>query len=683
MKVRTGLCLLGIAFLVMGASVHPAQAQQQPSLNVVYQDSLSQHFGIYSETTQNITLTVSGDAGIANQSTVVSVYFSFDFTNIFGVPKGGNYSLQVVSQHPFVIGLLVTLPKGNDSFDFSITGTSHDTSILYRGSALITEAFVSVNAPPYSPTSYQVLIPTSPKSEIVSIYPGTGPGLTTQNVIINGTSFLSTGFSFPSATIIASTISVIYQPQYFNYFLAALVILALGAALGAGLILHGRSQGVLGSFGRGKKLVYRIIEPATSKRILAVLVGVSVLMIAIAYAFGPSPAPRAYLAATPTTSTTLAPYITGAGFTYLTPLEAGDEFDVMSGLGTYSTVIVADYPPAWQSPGFRSSSSIIAMSNYANATLVKELQSYFGTTVTVINSTQQLQSVLSGMARGYTSNHLGIPVSEQVYAYATTVEGLLSLSIPFLTLAFFARYMIESTSKGIVKLAQGVAVSFFAFMFGELAFIQTGVLLGLPVALHATISSQETAVGALGFGGGTRPREILGILGFLFGAVSGTVKGPKIDKVVLAGVLTTIVFLAIDPLQLGLDFYNILLQLGSNEPGTAVGQIAWTQLRAFIQYFMNAFGDFIVPTYYSQHGAVLFFVGAVPFALYTYVKKSTATLLLFFSALVAGLGYVRIGDQDPLKAIASTTPGLAMAVLFIVAFLAFDRVERFLRTRLG
>ena len=682
MKARNALCLAALVLLVLGASPHAALAQQ-PSLNVVYEDSLGQHFGIYSETIQHIALTISGYAGIANQSTVVSTFFSFVFTGISGVPVGGNYSVQVVSQHPFVAGLFVTLPKGNDSFDFTITGASQDTSIFYRGSALITEAFVNVNAPPYNPTSYQVLIPTSSRSQIVSVYPGTGPGITTQYVIINGTTFLSTGFSFASATIIASTITIIYQPQYFNYFLVALVILAGGVGVGAGLILRRGRQGAMGVLGRGRRIVYRIIEPFNSKRILAILVGASVLMIAIAYAFGPSPAPRAYLAATPNTTTTLAPYITAAGFTYLTPLQAGDEFDVMSGLGTYSTVIVADYSPAWQSTGFLSSSSIIAITQYANATLVRELQSYFGTTVTVVNNTQQLQSVLSGMARGYSSNHLGLPVSDQVYGAATTLEGVLALSIPFLALAFFARYMIESMSKGIVKLAQGVAFSFFVFLFGELVYIQTGVLLGLPVALHATISSQETAVGALGFGGGTRPREVLGILGFLFGAVSGTVKGPKIDRVALAGVLATLVFLVLDPLQLGLDFYNIILLLGSSSPGTAVGQVAWIQFRAFLGYFMNAFGNYIVPTFYSQHGAVLFFVGAVPFALYTYVRKSTATLLLFYAAIVAGLGYVRIGDQDPLKAVASTTPGITIAVLFIVVFLAFDRVERFLRSRLG
>jgi hypothetical protein len=160
-------------------------------------------------------------------------------------------------------------------------------------------------------------------------------------------------------------------------------------------------------------------------------------------------------------------------------------------------------------------------------------------------------------------------------------------------------------------------------------------------------------------------------------------KGSRIDRVVLIGLISSFAFLFVDPLAAGQDFYNVLLQVVSNQGGTAFGQAAYTYLRSFVNLFMGAFGNEVIPTFFSQHGAVLFFAGAVPFALYTYVRRSTGTLLLFFSAVVAGLGYVRIGDQDPLKAIASTTPGLTMALLFVIAFLSIDRVERFLRLRLG
>jgi hypothetical protein len=688
-RSRAALCALAIVMAVMAASAAPVKAQQ-PTFNVVYQVNLDQHFGLYSTQTEEINLVVSGEPGLTNGSVVVTVDFSFIFRGVDGLPSGANYTIKQVSQHPVVNQLSVTFPVGTQSFDFTIVGKDHSTSLAYRGAATLSYAPVSMNAPPYNPVSYQVLIPTSPRFEISSVFPGTGPGLVTQYVTINGTTYLATGFSYAacftqacSVSVGANTISIIYQPEYFDYFIAAYLVFAVAVLFGAGLIIRGRRQAFSRLWEVGKRTTYRIFRSFDSKKLLAALVILSVLMIALAYAFGPTPTPRAYVAATPDTAQTLGPYVTGAGFTYLTPDQAGDEFDVMSSLNTYYTVVVADYPPALQSAGFLSVPRIIVMADYANSTLVKNLQAYFGPAVTIVNSPQQLQFDLALQARGYVSNRLGLPISGAVYNDVTIIEGLLSLALPFFALAFFARYMIESSSRGITRLAYGAAFSFFVFMFGELVYIQTDILLTLPVALHATISPQETAIGVLGFGGGSRPRMVMGGLGFLFGAFAGSMKGTRVDRVVLIGLVSALLFLLVDPLQLGQDFYNLLLQILTSEGGTAVGQAAYTQLRSLVAVFMNAFGNNVIPTFFSQHGAVLFFAGAIPFALYTYLRRSTATLLLFFSAAVAAVGYVRIGDQDPLKAIASTTPGFAMAVLFIVAFLTSDRVERFLRLRLG
>ena len=691
MKARLSFVLLALLLAATAASSQPAHAQQQ-SFTVLYEVRLDSHFGLYSQSTQQDTLVISGTAGPINGSVAVTVDFSFIFEGVDGLPPGANYTIATVSQHPVVSELKVILPPGARTFGFTVSGESYDASILLRGAVTISYATVTMNAPPYNPVSYQVLIPTSPRFQIVSVFPGTGPGLTTQYVDINGTSYLATGFSYLacftqvcSVFVGANTISIIYQPAYFNYFVAAYLILAIGVLAGIGIMLRG--AGSASRITALAKMAFdaalRLIRAIDSKKLLAALAVVSVLMISLAFAFGPSPSPRAYVAATPQTTQALAPFVTGAGYTYLTPSQAGDEFDTMSSLNTYYVVIVADYPPPLQSAGFLSNSRIIVMSDYANATLLKDLQTYFGPEVTVAATPEQLQTDLSVQAQNYAPNHLGIPVSPGLYAAVTTFEGALSLAIPFLALAFLARSMIESSAKGVVKLAEAAAFSFFIFIFGELVYIQTAVLLSLPVALHATISSQETAIGALGFGGGSRPREVLGAIGFLFGAIVGSVKAKRIDRVVLIGFVSAFLFLLADPLQLGQDFYNLLIQVLSSEGGTAFGQAAFTEFRSFIAVFMNAFGNYSVPTFFSQHGAVLFFAGAVPFAVYTYVRKSTATLLLIYCAVVGGLGYVRIGDQDPLKAVASTTPGLALAVVFIAVFLGFDRVERFLRGRLA
>jgi len=691
-KARLAVLLLAFTLAMMATSNQPVHAQGQ-SFTVLYEVNLDSHFGLYSQAVQQDALVISGTAGPTNGSVVVKVDFSFVFDGIEDLPTGANYTIATVSQHPVVSEITVTLPQGVNSFDFVVLGEAQDATILLRGAATITYATVTMNAPPYNPVSYQVLIPTSPRFQIVSVFPGTGPGLATQYVSINGTSYLATGFSYQacftqvcSVFVGANTISIIYQPAYFNYFVAAYLVLAIGVLAVLGIIFRERARNVSKVAALGRRLIgtlLRLVRGIDSKKLLAALVIVSVLMITLAFVFGPSPSPKVYLAATPETAQTLGPYITGAGYTYLTPLQAGDEFDVMSSLNAYYTVVVADYPPPLQSTGFLSSSRIIVMSDYANATLLQDLQIYYGPAVTVASTPDQLQTDLSVQAQNYSPNHLGLPVSPGLYSTVTTVDGALSLLIPFLALAFFARYMIESTTKGVVKLAEAVAFSFFIFLFGELIYIQTGVLLSLPVALHATISSQETAIGALGFGGGSRPREVLGALGFLFGAFAGSIRGKRIDRVVLLGLISAVLFLIADPLVLGQDFYNLLIQILSSEGGTAFGQAAFTEFRTFIGVFMNAFGGNAVPTFFSQHGAVLFFAGAVPFALYTYVRRSTATLLLVYCAVIGGLGYVRIGDQDPLKAVASTTPGLAMALVLILIFLGFDRVERFLRQRLA
>jgi hypothetical protein len=675
--------------MVVIITSQPVSAQQPP-FNVVYEVRLDQHFGIYSQTTQEVNLIVSGSPGKTNGSLVVTVSFYFIFRGINGLPNGANYTISVVSQHPLVNQIEVKFPPGTSDFEFTIIGKFYDSSILLRGAATIQYAKVSMNAPPYNPTSYQVLIPTTSRVQIVSVFPGTGPGLATQLVTIIGTSYLSTGFSYLACFTVAcavsvgaNTISVIYQPEYFNYFIAAYLVFALAALAVVGLFLRERRITAGKIFESVKRAALAVFTSVDSKKLLAALVGVAILMVSLALVFGPSTSPRAYLAATPTTAQTLGPYVTGAGFTYLTPLEAGDEFDAMCGLNSFNTVILADYAPNLQSAGYLSCKNVIAVTGYVNSTLVKDLKLFRGNSVTVVNTPQQMQFDLSLQARSYSSNHLGLPISQQTWTTVTLVEGALSLLLPFLALAFFARYLIESGSKGIGRLAQAAGFSFFVFMFGELAYLQTDILLTLPVALHATISPRETAIGSLGFGGGSRPRMVMGALGFLFGAFAGSLKGTRIDKVILVSVISALVFLLADPLQLGQDFYNLLLQILSSEGGTAFGQAAYSNLRAFVSVFMNAFGNEIVPTFFSQHGAVICFAGAVPFALYTYVRRSTATLLLFYSAVVTAVGYVRIGDQDPLKAIASTTPGFAMAVLFILAFFSIDRVERFLRLRLG
>src|SRR5437879_13755824 len=90
--------------------------------------------------------------------------------------------------------------------------------------------------------------------------------------------------------------------------------------------------------------IFAIVNSINSKKLFAFFMLLSVVMVSAAFVFGPSPSPKVYLAATPTTSKILGPRIGQAGYSYLTVGEAGDEFDTMAALGTFSAVVVADYP---------------------------------------------------------------------------------------------------------------------------------------------------------------------------------------------------------------------------------------------------------------------------------------------------------------------------------------------------
>jgi len=209
--------------------------------------------------------------------------------------------------------------------------------------------------------------------------------------------------------------------------------------------------------------------------------------------------------------------------------------------------------------------------------------------------------------------------------------------------------------------------------------VQSSVLLGLPVALHAAISSVESATGALGFGGGSRPRELMGVLGFLFGGVSGYYGRMKLDRIGLVAFIGLLVFLVTDPYAIGIDFYGLLQNLMTSESGGVAGLAAQEAVRGALGSVMNFFGRYTSPFFYSSHGAVMFYVGAVPFAVFSRLKNTSATLLLLFCSMAASIGFIRVADLNPAESLASSTPGITLGLGVMIAFLLLSLGESRIR----
>jgi hypothetical protein len=670
MRTSSLILIALVLSMLLFPTLTPARAQAgSPTLSVVYRVNLSPRYSIYASVNQHAFVQAAGSLPGNTKPIKLNISFLFNFQSV-SLPPGANYS---ISKQRFFTIVVISLPPST-SFNVTLAGFFQDYSVLYRNSATIPFVSASLGVPPYSPTSFKVVVPLSGQTQVVSVYPSSGPNVVAEQFTVDGRRFLSADFS-PQGSIL-----ITYQNLYRNYFLILYFAVIVAAVFILPLLF--RKAGSLSSapLRRIRSVLVRLVRSLDSRRLLALFVAVCAIMMTVSLVVGPSPTPKVYLAATPPTAAQLGPYITAAGFQYLTPLNAGDEFDRISGLGNFHAVIIADFPVPPNADGVTASFRIIAMTQYLPATYVTTLQTLYPNSVTTVRSTAELSRVLTAQRFYARTNVFGLNLDQNTYQSFVEFEGVLTFVVVFFALAFFARFIMERTGKGFIVLAEAIAFSFLIFMFSQMVFIQTSVLLGIPVSLHATISPVESAVGALGFGGGSRPRLLAGALGFLFGALAGKGGRIKLDRVGFFVFAAMILFLAADPLSLGGVFYDWLLSVSTGEQQLAASVHLSTAVRQIITRSFQLFGtEGFSRTYFAQHGASLFYVGAVPFALYNKLSKSTGTILLMFCAVTSAFGFVRIGDLFPPKAVASTMPGVLLAFLPIAAFLVLSITESRIR----
>jgi hypothetical protein len=261
-------------------------------------------------------------------------------------------------------------------------------------------------------------------------------------------------------------------------------------------------------------------------------------------------------------------------------------------------------------------------------------------------------------------------------------EAVLSIVLVFLGWAYLGSLTSESRSMSdLSHLVEVVAVGIFVFFFSETLYVVTSSLLAFPLSLHAVSSGAKdvTAIGLLGFGGGTAPRLAAGFLGVLVGAVAPEtgLKVRKSDFALIAGI--ALVLLA-NPLSLGqFVFQGILLffPIGSLAFGGAFS--ASLTLKSFIYGIGSALGGGVNSTYVLSAGKILYFAGLVPLAYFKKMGRTTTVVALLLVALIIGDGGVRVGEMTPDKTVVAVLPGLATGFAFLVVILGFAVVEKYVR----
>jgi len=649
-------------------SIPLASAQPTPTLTVSYVVKLDEHYSLYGSVLQHLDLEIQGNNLVSNNPMALQVVFNYDFGAVSGLGTRENYTL---TRDDFGTNYLtLTLPRSTTSFNVTVSGTNTDYSVLYKSAASVPPVSVSLDAAPFAPTSSTLAINDPPGMDVFSVSGG-DPGGNTQTTAVGTSHYLTN--TLPTT----NNILVLYQTSEGDLLLFLYLAVIVFAVLWAPFVYNRARGRTMSLFTKFVSISSRVLSWFTSRRLIEAFVGISLAMLGIALIFGPSPVPRVYLAATPATTHVLGPTISNAGFQYLDPANAGDQFDTMSILGNYNLVVLADYPPKLDSSGLAANYHIYAMANYAPQQYITALKATYGYSVTVLNNTEDLSSVLNSERFYAPTSNLGLPIASAQYKVAVIAEAILTFSLVFVAMAYLARVLVERGERGISGIAEGAVYSVAVFMITTVVFIQTSVLLGLPVALHAGISTVESAVGALGFGGGSRPRQLLGTLGFMFGAVAATGGKMKIDRVGILAFIGVIAFIAIDPLSLGQVFYQLVATFTTNIT-SPTGHLADESTRGILGIVMNVFGHSISAYYYSSHGSVLFFLTAFPFAVFSKVRRSTATLLLLFTAFVSPIGFLRVADLNPTESMASAVPGLVLGLGVIAIFL----LASFLETRI-
>jgi hypothetical protein len=654
-----------IALAICGHAPN-VSAQPSPALAVSYSVKLDEHYSLYGYVSQQLDLQIQGSNLVSNGPLELQVIFYYDFGAVSGLGSNGNYTL---TRDDFgTNSLKVSFPASTTSFNVTVSGTHTDYSVLLRDAATIPPVSVYLNAAPYAPTSSGLAVRDPPGMDIFSVSGGDIGG-NIQTTAVGGSHYMTS--TLPAL----NNLVILYQTSNGDLLLFLYVAIIAMVVIWAPMVyrrIRGRTTSYLSKL---STLIHLILAWFSSRRLLELFVGISLAMLGIALIFGPSPVPRVYLAATPATTQVLGPTISNAGFQYLDPANAGDQFTTMATLGNYNIIILADYPPSVDSSGIVANVyHVFVMTDYASRQYVTTLKAVYGNGVGLLNNTQDLSAVLNNAQFYVPASNLGFSITPGQYKVAIVAEALLTFMLVFVAMAFLARVLIERGERTISSVAEGAFFCVAVFMITTIVFIQTSVLLGLPVALHAGVSRVESAVGALGFGGGSRPRQLVGTLGFIFGAIAGTGGRMKIDRVGILAFIGLIAFIAIDPLKIGQTFYQVLITFTTNE-ATPVGGLADQNMRGILGTVMAVFGHSITNGFYSSHGSVLFFFSALPFAIFSRIRKSSATFLLLFSALAAPLGFIRVADLNPTESMASAIPGIVLGLGVVVVFLVASFVE--------
>jgi len=607
-------------------------------------------------------------------------------------PAGATYSVDGYGGHI----LQVRLPANITSFSVQFKGRMSGKSVLWRNVGQVNYPDIQIPLP--YPQPHRSILVAPKDADIVKMYPPlymeSEPGSVESNVLES---------QYEEAVVIGepASVVVVYEPTLWKPVATVLIFLAIAAVLILPYAPKFTEKYQAATIPRIlltlRDYVLRFasglqarISKVSSRTLLTAYVLCSLLMVSLGLAVGPDPRPKAYAIAM---SHTVDEIEEATGIKIISVLDTRTEFETLVSVGTVQAAIVADflvreglgkqlYGGLEEIPTIIIIDSIVVSPDFAQEVLRR-----YSEKTLVFRDVDAFRDALqrNPMLIQTRENQLGLVVDPKLFDGVMALAGLLSFILVFFGLAYLSNKLVEVGKKpGISAIPESIMYTSFYFFFTQLIYIVTSVAFAVPMGLHAVTSgsTKVTAIGALGFGGGSRPRMLAGMLGVLFGSTAALGEGSKLSKTGAIAFIIALFTVVADPLTGGLIFYEFVLLFTMGAVELEAASTTSYFIKNFLASVGLAFGAWITPTYGISTGEILFYMGAIPLCLIPKLGNSTATFLVFFSAFAIGNGGIRVAEMTPWKTFASCIPGIATGLMAAAVFFSLSKIEEIIRARM-
>lgn len=628
----------------------------------------------------------------------IFVVIPFSLSHITDLPSGAYYTYGFWLDPP--VGVLnIHIPANISYFSIKIWGDLSSSSILWRN--VVEIPFLHITSTLTNTSAYQIVL-VQPPSRLLRVYSRFYPDISYQETSLENQRYILLSRVHPRSPVVLLYEHTLWETyaialMFVTILIVFLIPYALKSNKTKAVLLNSKKAFWSLSPKRlisGLKRLYKEILKVNSSKLLKIWILCALLMVSLSFAGGPDPRLKIYvLSSTPKNAEIISDFVTrthAEGVAVITVFDERNEFKTLADLGVVSLVVIGDfYPPTAYVPDFLErfiypaldiAPQIVILQPYAYDVFALEVLRRYSEKAAVAEDLPSLVPVLWSVSKR--ANPLGLNASFEMYSKVAALVGLFSFIIVFLGLAFFASKLIELGKRpGVSHFVEAIVYAVVIFVFNQMVYVVCAVLLAMPLGLH-TSSPKVTAIGFIGLGGGTRPRMLAGLAGFLFGAFLSIKEGLKFDKVGLVTFMVIGFFILVDPLTSGVAFYEFVL-LFTTGPTFETAVATYSYVKEFLGRIGIAFGGWISPSYGISTGIMLYFVGAIPMCLFSKLKRSSATLLLLFSAFSTAQGVVRIADMMPMKTLISIIPGITVGFIVAGVFGLISLIEKAVRTKLG